>query len=250
MQSLRRTCCRNSISDYEFQKNKVVTPGRLGRSVLRTDKDLAAEKQSTASSHKIALEIRVFCRCDFLGRTVEINAAFVVNDETRYGLVEIGLNARGRSRIANHAPRLRIEFKIGEREAILDSMRGEQRSYAVNVAEAKDQSDDRLRRNGIEPRGGRIVKNDLRAADEGACDGNAAAHATGKFGRKLIESVFELDEFQDFADALVDFGFIDAIFAETVGDVVGDGHGVEERAFLEDEADLAAEIEEIDFGHG
>ncbi len=62
--------------------------------------------------------------------------------------------------------------------------------------------------------------------------------------------MFELDEFQDFADALVDFGFIDAIFAETVGDVVGDGHGVEERAFLEDEADLAAEIEEIDFGHG
>ncbi len=162
MQSLRRTCCRNPISDYEFQKNRYACAFEAHRAAHR--KDLAAEKQSTASSHKIALEIRVFCRCDFLGRTVEINAAFVVNDETRYGLVEIGLNARGRSRIANHAPRLRIEFEIGEREAILDSMRGEQRSYAVNVAEAKNQSDDRLRCNGIEPRGGRIVKNDLRAS--------------------------------------------------------------------------------------
>src|SRR5579872_2522895 len=52
------------------------------------------EKQSTASSHKIALEIRVFCRCDLLRRTVEINAALVVNDKARDGFVLIGLDAR------------------------------------------------------------------------------------------------------------------------------------------------------------
>jgi len=65
----------------------------------------------------------------------------------------------------------------------------------------------------------------------------------------LIERVLELDESQDFSDALIHLGFIDAIFSEAVGDVVGNRHGIEESAFLEDEADLAAEIQEIDFGH-
>jgi hypothetical protein len=250
MQFLRRVDCRDPSFDYEFKKPTTIRPGVWGAACCVPTKARPLRNRVQQVSHKIAPEIWIACRCYLLGSAIEIDAALVVNDKTRDGLVEIGLNAGRGSRVADDALRLRIEFEIGKREAILHSMRSEESGYTVNVAEAKDERDDGLRRDGIEAGGGRIVENDLGAADECASDGDAAAHAAGEFGGEQVEGVFEFDELQDFADALIDFRFVDAIFAETVRDVVGDGHGIEERAFLEDKADLAAEVEEIDFGHG
>src|SRR5262249_11523817 len=102
-------------------------------------------------------------------------------------------------------------------------MRGEQRGNAIDIAEAKDEGDDGLRGDGVESGCGRIVEHDLRSADESARDGDAATHAAGEFGWEEIERVLEFDESQDFSHALVDFGFVNLVFAETVGDVVGDG---------------------------
>ena len=43
---------------------------------------------------------------------------------------------------------------------------------------------------------------------------------------------------------------VNAIFAQAIRDVVAHGHGVEQRAFLKDEADLAAESEQFLLAHG
>src|SRR5690242_7937187 len=129
-------------------------------------------------------------------------------------------------------------------------MGGEESGDAVDIAEAKNQGDDGLRGDGIEAGGGRIVEDHGRAADQSAGDGNAAAHASGELGGKHVLGVLELDEAESFLDAGIDFVFIGAFFTEAVSDVFTDGHGVEKSAFLKDETDFAAEIEQFPFGHG
>jgi hypothetical protein len=54
---------------------------------------------------------------------------------------------------------------------------------------------------------------------------------------------------EDFLNARLDFVFVDAVFMKAVGNIFADGQGVEEGAFLKDEADLAADFQEIRFGH-
>jgi hypothetical protein len=140
-------------------------------------------------------------------------------------------------------------MEIGEGEAVLEAMRGEQGGDAIDIAKAKDEADDGLRGDGVEARGRRIVENDGRAADESARDGDAAAHATGEFGRKRVGGLGEFDETEDFFYARLDFLFVHAVFVEAIGDVFAHSKGVEERAFLKDEADLAADFEKFRLGH-
>ena len=142
-----------------------------------------------------------------------------------------------------------VEAKIGEAKGVLHAMGGEERTYVLQIAAAEDERDDGLRSDGIEASGGRIVEDHGRTIYQGAGDGNAAAHSAGKLGGIFFEGLLELDEAECFADALVDFGFVHGFLAEAEGNVVRDGEGIEERAFLEDEADLAAEIQQLGFGH-
>ncbi len=97
---------------------------------------------------------------------------------------------------------------------------------------------------GIEAGGGRIVENDRRTIDQRASDRNAAAHAAGKLGGKFVDGLLHLDETQRFADARLDFVFGDVFFAKAEGDVVVHIERIEERAFLKNEADAAAENRE------
>src|SRR5579863_3838832 len=106
MQFLRRKDSLESEIHHEFKKPETFYAWAFGaqhpaplqilrNGVATTGRRLPSattERQSTASSHKIAPEIRVFCRSNFLRRAIEINTAFVVYDETRDRLVEIGLN--------------------------------------------------------------------------------------------------------------------------------------------------------------
>jgi len=85
--------------------------------------------------------------------------------------------------------------------------------------------------------------------DEGAGNGYAAAHSTGKAGGIEGEGVVELDEAQSFMDAGVDFVVRDSFGDQLVADIVTDGEGVEERALLEDHAGCACAWKELSLGH-
>ena len=124
-------------------------------------------------------------------------------------------------------------------------MGGEERGDILQISAAQNQGDDGLGGNRIEARSGRIVKDNGRAIDQGAGDGNAAAHAAGKLGGKTIDGLFHFDEAQRFADARFDFLFVGIFFAQAEGNIFGDGHGIEKRAFLKHESDFAAEIEQF-----
>src|SRR5580704_10958682 len=118
-------------------------------------------------------------------------------------------------------------------------MSGKQGGDAIDVAQTKDEADDGLRRDGVEASRWRIVEDDGRTSDEGAGDGDAAPHPAGEFGRKRVDGVGQFDEAEDFLNERLDLIIAEAIFVEAVGDVFADGEGVEERAFLEDETNLA-----------
>jgi hypothetical protein len=139
-------------------------------------------------------------------------------------------------------------MKIGEGEAVLEAMGGEQGGDAVDVAQAEDEADDGLRGDRVEPRGGRVVENDGGMGDEGTSDSDTTTHTAGEFGRKHVAGVAEFDEAEDFVHAGSDFVFVNAIFVKAVGDIFADGEGVEQCAFLEDETDLAARREQFGLG--
>src|SRR5579883_1146230 len=102
-------------------------------------------------------------------------------------------------------------MKIGEGEAILQTVGRQQGSDAVNVAQAQDQGDNGLAGDGIETCRGRIIENNIRAIDQGSRDRNTPPHAAGKLGGKQIHRVLELDEAKDFADSRLDLGGWEAI---------------------------------------
>src|ERR1700720_2488678 len=107
-------------------------------------------QQTTAYSHHKTLQIRIACGENFVWRAFEIDAAVAVNEESGNGFQPAHRRVRGR-RVTHYALGLGIKAKIGQRETVLQSMRGQQRGYAIHVAQAQDQSDDGLRRDRIEP---------------------------------------------------------------------------------------------------
>src|SRR5262245_30690763 len=128
-------------------------------------------------------------------------------------------------------------------------MSGEERGDSVDITQAQDESDDGLRGDGIETGGWRIVENDGRARNQGAGDGDAAAHAAREFGRHKIHSGFEFDKAQRLANFRLDVVRIGTILEKAVGDVVRDGHGIEESALLEDEPDFTTKAKEVALSH-
>src|SRR5262245_50954742 len=62
--------------------------------------------------------------------------------------------------------------------------------------------------------------------------------------------MLQLHKPKHFANSRLDLVFIRAILAKAIGDVVRDGHGVKQRAFLKDKADLSSKVQKVLFGHG
>src|SRR5215470_18208086 len=116
-------------------------------------------------------------------------------------------------------------------------MRYQQRTGAIDIALLDDQLDDGGGGDGVESTGGRVVEKQVRPGYNGACDSDAAAHASGKLGRESVERVFKFDEAECLDDALLDLLVWQVFFHQAVADVVADGKRVEERAFLENDAD-------------
>src|SRR5262249_22782518 len=83
-----------------------------------------------------------------------------------------------------------------------------------------------------------VKENDLRIADECPRDANATTHAARELDRHLIDRVFEIDEAQHAANFGFHFIFRNTLLVQAKSDVVVDGKGIEERAFLKDHPDL------------
>src|SRR5258708_12048067 len=88
-------------------------------------------------------------------------------------------------------------MKIGKSEAVLEAMGGEQGGDAIDVAKAKDETDDGLRGDRVETGGGGIVGDDGGGGGERAGGGDGAAHATPEFGRKRVNGGGGLEENKD-----------------------------------------------------
>lgn len=137
-----------------------------------------------------------------------------------------------------------------ESEGVLEAVGDEQRGGVGDVALLDDEVDDGGGGDGVEAAGGGVVEDEVGLGDDGAGDGDAAAHAAGELGRELVDGLGELDELEDLSDAVADIFFGDVGLKKTVTDVVFDREGVEEGRLLEDHADAGAELVEIVFGHG
>src|SRR5207245_2552544 len=64
---------------------------------------------------------------------------------------------------------------------------------------------------------------------------------------QFFQGIFHLDKAQRFVHALFDLVFRHAVFAQAVGHIVRDAERIEQRAFLKDKSDLAAEAEQLHF---
>src|SRR5208337_4620023 len=191
-----------------------------------------------------SLQVGIIRRQEFLRTPFKIDPAVAQNEEARH--VGAGFFPRG---VPADAPRGRIEMKIGERETILQPLRGEQSRDAVNVAQPQYERDDGLRGDRVESCRGRIVEHYGWTIDNRASDGNPAAHPSGKLRGQLVQGVTQLHEFQNLAHARLDLLLVHMILAQPVSDVFADRERVKQRAFLKHKADLAAQRQQSVFSH-
>ena len=138
----------------------------------------------------------------------------------------------------------------GEGEGVLEAVGDEEGGGVGDVALFDDELDDGGGGDGVEAAGGGVVEDEVGFGDDGAGDGDAAAHASGELGGEFVDGLTEFDEVEDLFDAGAGFRFGDVLFVEAVGYVVLDGEGVEEGGLLKDHADAGAELVEFDLGDG
>ncbi len=148
----------------------------------------------------------------------------------------------------HYAIGIRIEAVAGEAEAVLQAVRRQNGCDVLRVAQPHDERDDRLRRNRIEAGRRGIIQHDRGTIHESARDRNAAAHAAGQFIGELVRGFLQLNEAKRFVYALVNRFVGDALFIHAEGDIFADGKGIEQRAFLKHESELAPELVQLLFG--
>ena len=183
----------------------------------------------------------------FFGGAVEDYVALVEDEELYAGVDALfgavfgdGLHAACRGVVAVG----------GHDEGVLEAVGDDERGGVLDVALLHDELDDGGGGDGVEAAGGGVVEDEVGAGDDGAGDGDAAAHASGELGGVLGDGGFEFDEFEGFDYAAVGLFGGDVLFVEAIGYVVFDVEGVEEGGLLEDHADLRAELVEVALGHG
>src|ERR1700743_2551075 len=128
-------------------------------------------------------------------------------------------------------------------------MCNQQGTGAIDVALFDDQLNVGGGGKGVETAGGGIIEQQVWPIDNRAGNGNAPTHASGKLGGEFVECVFELDEAQSLDDTLVYFFFRQVLFHKPVSGVVANGERIEERAFLENDANARAQLEQLLLRH-
>src|SRR5919198_3576959 len=121
---------------------------------------------------------------------------------------------------------------------VVHLVRDEDRGDVLEVAQLDRQLADGARGRRVQSRRRLVEHDDLRAADERPRDSDAPPHAPRELDRHLVDGVLEVDEAEHAADLLLDLLLGHALLVQAVGDVVVDRTKVEERALLEDHADL------------
>ena len=99
---------------------------------------------------------------------------------------------------------------------------------------------------GVEAGGRFVAEQDGGLACKGTRQAHPLPHAAGEFGGEEVAGIGEAELGEEFVDAGGDVGLVQqACFTEGKGDVVCDGHGVEERVTLKHGADATAEVGEL-----
>lgn len=141
-----------------------------------------------------------------------------------------------------------VDDAVGDRADAAHVVGDDDGSAAVVELSAADEPVDAVGDDGVEACGGFVVEDAARAADDGAGEGGAFAHAAGECGGEFVAVVGEADGGEDLVDAGVHVrGVLHAGFAEREGDIFCDGETVEEGAVLEEHADFAAVGAELAF---
>jgi len=142
----------------------------------------SGSRGSASGSGEIFLQPGVGGVDELFGCAVEDNLS-LVEDEKLCAVVDAvvwdGLDLAG----------LLVEAVGGQQEGVLEAMRDDKRCGVACVALFDEQLDDGGRSDGVEAAGGRIVKDKVRIGDDGAGDGDAAAHTSGEFGWELRDGL-------------------------------------------------------------
>ena len=107
---------------------------------------------------------------------------------------------------------------------------------------------DGRRRERIEARSRLVVEHDLGIVGQAARDADALLHAARKLGWHLIHHFLrlEVDELELLAHARLDLVLVEVrVLAQRIGDVLVDGHRVEQRRALEDHPHLLSHLERV-----
>ena len=80
-----------------------------------------------------------------------------------------------------------VEAVHGEGEGVLEAVGDEERGGVGDVALLDDEFDDGGGGDGVEAAGGGVVEDEVGFGDDGAGDGDAAAHASGELGGELVD---------------------------------------------------------------
>jgi len=129
---------------------------------------------------------------------------------------------------------------VGELEVVGDHDGG----VADARAQGRDQLGDQARVGGIEARRRLVEEDDLRLHDEGARDAHPPAHAPGQLGGQELVGARHAHQSEKAVHAVGDLAQGHAgVLAERIGDVLVDGHRIEQRGALEDHAHFLAHLQ-------
>ena len=113
-----------------------------------------------------------------------------------------------------------------------------------------DEVVDLRRRDGVKPRTGLIVEDDGRVDGNGTRQAHALLHAAGKLSRHHALAARKTYELQFLAHDALDLRLLEPpVLAQSEGDVLADGHGIEERRILKAHAHLEPHHIQLGFRH-
>ncbi len=123
--------------------------------------------------------------------------------------------------------------------------------HAHGAFEFDDELVDAVGADGVEPGGGFVVEHDAGFEDDGAGKGDAFALTARKLSGQFFLDSVEVNGCERLRDLFLSFrGGELGVLDEGEGDVLGDGHGIEERAHLEEQPDLEADGAQLALAEG
>src|ERR1043165_1072892 len=138
---------------------------------------------------------------------------------------------------------------VADGEGRLDVVRDDDGRHVQLRLQVDDHLVDLLRGDRVEAGGRLVVEDHLRLEHDGAGQADALAHAAGKVDRQEVLGVRQVDELELLTHGALDLPFRHLrMLAQRKGDVLEDGHGVEECAALEEHPEFLAHAIQLFLG--